>query len=74
MKAATTPNLISVTTIAKDGSHVKVHPADVRGRFTRFRKLVGVLLLGVYAGLPWIMINGYPVVFFDLPDASICLG
>ena len=67
MKAATTPNLISVTTIAKDGSHVKVHPADVRGRFTRFRKLVGVLLLGVYAGLPWIMINGYPVVFFDLP-------
>jgi cytochrome c oxidase accessory protein FixG len=61
------PNLISVTTIARDGSHVKVHPADVSGKFTRFRKLVGVLILGVYAGLPWIMINGYPAVFFDLP-------
>ena len=62
------PNLISVTTIAKDGSHVKVHPADVKGKFTRMRQFVGVLLLGVYVGLPWIVINGYPAVFFDLPS------
>jgi cytochrome c oxidase accessory protein FixG len=32
------------------------------------RQLVGVLLLGVYVGLPWIVINGYPAVFFDLPS------
>ncbi|MCB1095481.1 MAG: cytochrome c oxidase accessory protein CcoG [Verrucomicrobiae bacterium] len=32
------------------------------------RQFVGVLLLGVYVGLPWIVINGYPAVFFDLPS------
>lgn len=67
MKSLNLPNLISVTTIARDGSHVKVHPADVRGKLTRLRKVFGVLLLGIYIALPWITINGYPAVFFDLP-------
>lgn len=60
------PNLFSVTTIANDGSHVAVHPADVRGKFTRWRRLFGFAILVVYVALPWISINGFPAVFLDI--------
>ena len=60
-----TPNLDSVTTINRDGSHYILHPADVGGPFTRSRRWIGALLLLVYVILPWIPINGYPAVFFD---------
>ena len=62
------PNLDSVTTINEDGSHYALHPADVRGRFTRWRRIVGFLLLAIYVSLPWIPINGQPAVFFDLAE------
>ncbi len=43
-----------------------IHPATARGRFTRWRTLTGIVLLAVYAGLPWIQMNGNPAVFMDL--------
>ena len=60
------PNLISVTTINPDGSHYILHPADVSGRFTFFRRIFGILLIAVYVLLPWIPINGAPALFFDV--------
>ena len=60
------PSLESVTTINTDGSRKFVHPADVRGRFTLWRTVVGWVLIAVYALLPWIPINGNPAVFLDL--------
>jgi cytochrome c oxidase accessory protein FixG len=62
------PNLDSVTTINQDGSRNFLHPADVKGRFTHWRRRVGALLLLIYIGLPWIPINGFPAVFFDLAE------
>lgn len=62
------PNLDSVTTINQDGSRYFLHPSDVRGRFTRWRRAVGAILLLIYVGLPWIPINGFPAVFFDLAE------
>ncbi len=59
------PNLDSVTTINPDGSHYKLHPADVSGKFTRARRIIGLALIIVYAALPWIPINGNPAVFLD---------
>jgi cytochrome c oxidase accessory protein FixG len=61
-----TPNLDSVTTIAKDGSRPMLHPADVRGFYTRWRRLVALVLILIYIALPWIPINGHPAVFFDV--------
>jgi cytochrome c oxidase accessory protein FixG len=61
-----TPSLDSVTTINADGSRFFVHPADVRGRFTLARRIAGLLLIVVYAALPWIRINGEPAVFLDV--------
>jgi len=60
------PNLDSVTSINEDGSHYIIHPADVQGIFTFWRRVIGVLLIAVYVALPWIPINGAPAVFFDL--------
>jgi cytochrome c oxidase accessory protein FixG len=62
------PNLISVTTINPDGSHYILHPADVSGRFTFFRRIFGILLIAVYVLLPWIPINGAPALFLDVEN------
>jgi cytochrome c oxidase accessory protein FixG len=60
------PNLNTVTSINEDGSRFFIHPADVRGRFNRMRRLVAALLILVYLSLPWIPINGHPAVFLDV--------
>lgn len=62
------PNLVSVTTINADGSRYFLHPSDVRGRWNIARRLVGMLLIAVYALLPWIPINGAPAVFLDVEN------
>ncbi len=60
------PNLDSVTTINEDGSRYFLHPSDVRGQWTVWRRVFGFLLIGIYVALPWIQINGAPAVFFDV--------
>lgn len=60
------PNLVEVTTINDDGSHYVLHPADVKGKFTLLRRLVAIVMLVVYVGLPWIPINGHPAIFLDV--------
>lgn len=62
------PTRESVTTINTDGSHRILHPADVRGVFTRWRRIVGVALIGFYVLLPWIPIGGHPAVFLDVRE------
>jgi len=43
-----------------------LQPADVKGFFTRWRKIFALLLIGIYILLPWIPINGNPAVFLDV--------
>jgi cytochrome c oxidase accessory protein FixG len=60
------PTRESVTTINTDGSHRALHPADVRGVFTRWRRIAATALIGFYALLPWIPIGGHPAVYLDV--------
>ncbi|WP_035606147.1 cytochrome c oxidase accessory protein CcoG [Haloferula sp. BvORR071] len=62
------PNLDSVTTINSDGSRYYIHTADVKGKWTRGRRVTAVLLIAVYVLLPWLQINGSPALFFDLEN------
>lgn len=62
------PTRDSVTTINEDGSRHFLYPADVHGWFTRWRRHLGLLLVGIYVLLPWIPIGGYPAVFLDLAE------
>ena len=71
--AAKTPSIESVTTINDDGSRYFIHPADVRGFWTRWRRVIGALLLAFYVLLPWIPINGEPAVFLDVFHRKIHL-
>ncbi|MDA7882048.1 4Fe-4S binding protein, partial [Akkermansiaceae bacterium] len=60
------PNLDSVTSVNKDGSHFVLQPADVSGKFMLSRRLFAIVLLVVYVALPWITINDAPAVFLDI--------
>jgi cytochrome c oxidase accessory protein FixG len=60
------PNLVSLGSINEDGSKKTLHPADVSGKFTRWRRLTALALLVVYIALPWIQVNGFPAVFLDV--------
>ncbi len=62
------PTLDTLSTIHTDGSRSFVHPADVHGRFTKWKKLIALVLLIVYVALPWIPVNGYPAVFLDVQE------
>lgn len=66
--AKTAPIRESVTSINDDGSRNFLRPADVHGRFTRWRRISAVGLIAVYILLPWIPVNGYPAVFFDIAN------
>lgn len=68
MSASKKPNLVSLTSVNEDGSRYFLHPADVKGRFTLWRRLFGALLLAVYVLLPWIPVGGFPAVFLDLAE------
>jgi len=60
------PSKHTPTTIRQDGSRFFLHPADVRGFFTRWRRIFALLLVGIYVLLPWIPVNGHPAVFLDV--------
>ncbi|MEM0967222.1 MAG: cytochrome c oxidase accessory protein CcoG [Verrucomicrobiota bacterium] len=62
------PTRDSVTTIAQDGSRNFLHPADVRGVFTFWRRFSAIFLILIYVSLPWIPVNGFPAVFLDLAE------
>ncbi|MFO1486799.1 MAG: cytochrome c oxidase accessory protein CcoG [Verrucomicrobiaceae bacterium] len=63
-----TPTLDSLSTINADGSRKFVHPSDVRGPFTFWRRVAALVLLAIYVGLPWIPVNGFPAVFLDVQE------
>jgi len=51
-----------------------IQPADVEGRFRTARRAVGVLLLAVFVGAPWIRILGLPAVLIDIPGRRLILA
>ncbi|MCF3650331.1 cytochrome c oxidase accessory protein CcoG [Synoicihabitans lomoniglobus] len=65
-KPSQRPSIDTVTTIRDDGSRFFLHPADVKGFFTRHRRWTGLLLIAIYLSLPWIKIGGHPAVFLDI--------
>jgi cytochrome c oxidase accessory protein FixG len=62
------PTLESLSTIHADGSRKFVHPADVKGPFTKWRRISSLVFLIIYIALPWIPINGFPAVFLDVQE------
>ena len=61
-----TLNTTSLGSIREDGSKKILHPSDVSGRFTKWRRIVAAILMIIYIALPWIPVNGFPAVFLDV--------
>lgn len=59
--------------IRSDGSRKKMHPADVRGRFVRWRRVVFYLLILTWLALPLVEVSGRPAVFLDIEHRSFFL-
>jgi cytochrome c oxidase accessory protein FixG len=66
LKSEIHPIRESVTTLDNDGVHIKLHPADVSGIFTFWRKVIAFILITIYILLPWVEMNGKPVLFLDI--------
>ncbi|MFZ5446975.1 MAG: cytochrome c oxidase accessory protein CcoG [Myxococcota bacterium] len=50
----------------KDGSRKVIHPADVKGFWTRWRRVVFGLLIAVYVAGPLIPVGGHPMIQLDV--------
>jgi cytochrome c oxidase accessory protein FixG len=61
------------TALRPDGRRTFVVPADVAGRFTLRRRLIFVLLIGIYALMPWIKVGGHPALFLDIEHRAFHL-
>jgi cytochrome c oxidase accessory protein FixG len=63
----------TASSIGGDGKRNAVYPADVEGRFTRWRRLLFPVLIGIYVSLPFIHIGGHPAVFLDIVNRRFYL-
>jgi len=66
-RGARRPDVDTLYAINADGSHNKIHMADVKGRFQNRKKVLWALMIGLYLVLPWIKIGGNPAILIDLP-------
>lgn len=69
--AATTTKGLS--SIEADGSRKAIHPADVKGRFVRWRRRVYAVLIFIYLLLPFIRVKGNPAVHLDIANRRFFL-
>lgn len=56
----------SVGTMDNTGKRRWVYPRKPKGKYTNYRVLVSVLLLFIYFTLPFLKINGNPVLLFNI--------
>lgn len=57
-----------LSTLNKDGSRRWMRPQLSKGRFYRARFLLGWLLIALFAGIPFVKINGKPMILLDIPE------
>ncbi len=67
------PDLDSLYCVNPDGSRNAIHPADVKGRYQRRKKIVWSILVAVYVVLPWLKVGGHPAVLLDIPNRAAYL-
>jgi cytochrome c oxidase accessory protein FixG len=64
------PDLDTMYTINTDGSRNFLHPADVKGRWQRIKSITWILLIAVYVLMPWLRVDGRPLIHLDLPGRA----
>jgi hypothetical protein len=62
-----------LSTLNPDGSRRWLRPKPSRGRFWRRRLLVAWGLIGLFTALPYLRLNGRPLVLLDIPSREFSL-
>ncbi|MFO1519828.1 MAG: cytochrome c oxidase accessory protein CcoG [bacterium] len=62
-----------LTTTDEKGHRVYIHPADVRGRFRKWRAFIHAGMILFFLILPWIRIGGHQAVLLDIPHRRFAL-
>lgn len=73
MQSTAVSDKTRLASIEADGSRKAIHPADVKGRFVRWRRRVYAVLLVIYLVLPFVRINGKPAVLLDIANRRFFL-
>jgi len=65
----------SIATVDKQGKRIWLYPKKPKGKFTNYRTYVSWVLLAILFGMPWIKVNGDPLLLFNVIDRKfIILG
>lgn len=57
-----------LSTLDETGKRVYIFPEKVRGLFRKWRNLTQVILITILLVLPWLKVNGYQALLFDIPN------
>lgn len=60
------PNLDTLSVLDDKGSRKYVYPADARGRFSRAKPWIYLVLIAIYMALPFLEVAGRPAVLVDI--------
>jgi cytochrome c oxidase accessory protein FixG len=61
------------STIGEDGSRVWVYPKKPKGKLYNYRKLVSVALMAIFIILPFIKVEGDPILLFNIIERKFII-
>lgn len=62
-----------IATVDKSGKRKWIFAQKPKGRFTNWRNYVSWLFFAVFLIIPFIQVNGRPLLMFNIPDAKFIL-
>jgi cytochrome c oxidase accessory protein FixG len=62
-----------LSTLNQDGSRRWIRPRLSRGRFLRRRMFVGWALIAIFTAIPYLRLNGKPLILLDVPAREFTL-
>lgn len=62
-----------LATVTEEGKRNWIYPKKPAGRFYQWRTYVSWVLLAVLFGLPWIKVNGEPLILFNILERKFIL-
>jgi cytochrome c oxidase accessory protein FixG len=71
--SAPVPSHRVLPTLNADGTRRRVHPRLYAGPRLTARRAVAWALMGLFAGVPWLSVNGRPLVLLDIPRREFVL-
>ena len=61
------------SSLAADGSRLKIRVGEIHGRFTHWRRITFFCFIAIYAVLPMLNMHGHPVIFINITERHFYL-